>query len=329
MSNFELDGDKHSTAEKVKYFFYEHILAFSLAVSRLSRVRYQTIASIFLIAFAMSLSLIFAFALKNSYQLSSSLSQSSTMTIYPTSSVERQQIESLKQSLLQYDVVDTITLISPEQIALEVFQNELPEYMRQSLPTLLSVTLTDLPSKNNTQMDSYLYDLKQKIQAHPNVNQVDLDLVWHSQLKSMLHLGQMVSWGIGLVLLFTVIIVTNYTIRMMLEKYRDEISIYHDLGATHTFIQRPYLYQGLLLAFAGALLTLCLLTAGYFSLSQDLSKIEELFQCSLRLDTSDFYFMGKFLLGVIFFAWICSLTSIKKWLHLFDLSQQQQPSQAS
>ena len=105
---------------------------------------------------------------------------------------------------------------------------------------------------------------------------------------------------------------------MTLEKYRDEISIYHDLGASNSFIQRPYLYQGLFLAIAGALLSVGMVLLSYYSLVQDLAKIEELLGYSISFNSQDLIFMSQFLVAVIVFAWICSFSSIRKWLNIFD-----------
>ena len=107
---------------------------------------------------------------------------------------------------------------------------------------------------------------------------------------------------------------------MSLEKQRDEIAIYQDLGASFSFIQRPYLYQGIILAIVGGLLSICLLSLGFLFLSKDLQKLESFFNTSLMISYYDIKLALQFLLAVVSFAWLSSLSSIRKWLFLFDKS---------
>lgn len=316
MSNLDLGQDTQSWSEKLQYFIAEHKMAISLAWTRLYRQRFQTLAAVSLIAFSMSLSLLFAFFLKSSYEISQQLTQSSTMTIYLQDHVSQTQFEQLTQFLDSFETLGHAQLIEPDQIAREVFQDDLPATMRQSLPTLLSVSLSEIPEEYQT--EKYLMSLKEQLSDHPLIYQVDLDLQWHGQLQALLHLGQYLGWGVGLVLISTVIIMTNYTIRMTLEKFRDEIAIYHDLGAAGSFIQRPYVYQGLFMAGTGAFLTLVFILCGYFTLAKDLKLIEQLLRVSLEFSMSDLFFILKFLVSMIVFAWVCAMTSIRNWLNVFD-----------
>lgn len=316
MSKFELDQENHTMIERLKHFFYEHALALSLAFSRLSRVKYQSIASVILIGFSMGLCLIFGLIIKNTFQLSKTLSQGSTMTVYPVDNLSVSSLEALKVDILKAPLVTRIDFIGPDQISKEVFQDSVPDYLQNTLPTLLSV---ELDIAHDAQGE--LFNLKEYVLSIPQVSQVNIDFLWYSQLKSMMNLSQTISWGIGLVLLSTVIIITNYTIRMSLEKHRDEIAIYQDLGASYSFIQRPFLYQGLMLAGAGALLTILLLAIGYLSLSADVRKLESLFNISIFFSYADTMFSFQCIVVMIFFAWLSSLASIRKWLYLFDKNQ--------
>lgn len=321
MSSFDTEQEKHSFFEKVKYYFYEHLLAISLAFSRLRRLPLQTLASTFLIAFSLSLAIIFAFFIKSTQEIPERLLKSSVMTLYLNEQVNEQELKKFYTHLESYAAVGQIEYISSDVIAQEVFGDQLPALLEQSLPTLLSVSLKDIPAQY--QEDKYLLNMKNQLADHPLVYQVSLDQTWHSQLFSLIHLGQVLSWGLGLVLLSTVLIIINYTIYMTLEKYRDEISIYHDLGAQLTFIQRPFLYQGFLLASLGSLMTLMILSLSYVALSQDLSKIGELVGLSLQVGYDQLIVMFQLLGFVIVFAWTSAYISMRRWLNLFAQTHEQ------
>lgn len=312
----EFNEDKITRVDRVKHFAYEHYLAQSLAIRRLSGLRLQTLASVFLITFSLSLLFIFTFVLKSTYEISSQLKESSSLTIYPDSALSPQALDTVEGNLKSLGLIKTVQRVTPQRIYEEVFDGDLPGYMYEALPTLFQLTLEETIFQ--TKSHEQLYRLKQSLEADKNIEKVDMDLLWYQHLGSLFRLGQIASSFIGLVLFFTVIVVINYTVRMMLEKHREEIGIYQDLGANASFIQRPYLYQGLILSIVGTLLTLSLLLIVHHFLQEDLISLETFLRCSLTFSQSDLLFLTQCSSAVIFFAFISSWTTIRKWLYAFE-----------
>lgn len=99
--------------------------------------------------------------------------------------------------------------------------------------------------------------LQAQIQAwsrQPGVASAQSDLHWVARLQAILALGKTAVWILAILLAVGAILVMGNTIRLHIAQRRDEIDIASLVGATRSFIRRPFLYQGLLQgAIAGTL----------------------------------------------------------------------------
>ncbi|WP_414040115.1 permease-like cell division protein FtsX [Acidithiobacillus sp. M4-SHS-6] len=99
--------------------------------------------------------------------------------------------------------------------------------------------------------------LQAQIQAwsrQPGVASAQSDLHWVARLQAILALGKTAVWILTILLAVGAILVMGNTIRLHIAQRRDEIDIASLVGATRSFIRRPFLYQGLLQgAIAGTL----------------------------------------------------------------------------
>ena len=60
-------------------------------------------------------------------------------------------------------------------------------------------------------------------------------------------------------MVIVLIVVIGNTIRLQTLTHKDEIEVSKLIGATNSFIQRPFIYTGLIYGFGGGLITICTL----------------------------------------------------------------------
>jgi cell division transport system permease protein len=121
------------------------------------------------------------------------------------------------------------------------------------LPDALIVTLKD--SDAPAQQARELADTWRQ---WPGVDHVQLDSEWVRRLESLL---SFVRVGLGLLAIAVVVVVLATvfnTVRLQALTLREEIAVARLVGATESFVRRPFLYLGALTGLAASLLALLL-----------------------------------------------------------------------
>ena len=117
----------------------------------------------------------------------------------------------------------------------------------------------------------------------------------------------------GLLLIVAIVIISN-TVRLTVFNRRKEINIMKYIGATDRFIRVPFLFEGVMIGFLGAVLSLALMSGGYFLI---LRYIEvsgfELFTL-IGLKTVTIWMSVVFLIVGCSIGMLGSAVSMKKYL---------------
>lgn len=121
--------------------------------------------------------------------------------------------------------------------------------------------------------DADVVALQARLMAHPQVDQVIVDLVWLERLDLMLMLGQRVVWILGLLLLLAFLFVIAHTIRLEVHQRRHQIEVMALVGATPAFIRRPFLYSGFWFGISASFLALLILVVSLSFLSGPLEAL--------------------------------------------------------
>ena len=95
--------------------------------------------------------------------------------------------------------------------------------------------------------------LRAKLATWPKVAHVQLDAEWAQRLDAVLKAARAALLLLGTVLGFALVAVTFNTIRLQVLTQREEIEVATLIGATASFIRRPFLYYGAILGVLGGL----------------------------------------------------------------------------
>lgn len=252
----------------------------------LQRLAHQPIGSLFsclVMATALSLPMGLMLLLNNLAQLAGSWQKSAQLSVFLTLDTDIATGQVLRDRIAQYPEVAHADWISPTQ-ALAEFQelSGLSQALRalpqNPLPGTIQITPADIDP-------SQLETLKQQLLAIPQVDSVQLDLLWVERLSAFLALGNRFVSGLTVLLVAALLLVIGNTIRLHIENRRTEIEVIKLVGGTDSYIRRPFLYMGTCYGLCAGLLAWPLLTYGLDWLNQAVIRLSGLYQ-------SDFHLQG-------------------------------------
>jgi cell division transport system permease protein len=122
-----------------------------------------------------------------------------------------------------------------------------------------------------------------ELQHLPEVDAAQFDRQWVQRLAAIMAILKRTVLILGALLSLGVLLIVGNTIRLAIHHRRAEIEINMLFGATHGFIQRPFLYTGLLHGLAGALFAWLLVNGALRILAGPVDRLAELYQSGFTL----------------------------------------------
>jgi len=197
--------------------------------------------------------------------LSEELKENFTFTVFLKPDVRETQRDSLQTKWAKEPEVRQVLFVSKEEAAIK-FQSELGEDFVEFLGYNPLSDALDLKLKSDYVTPEALDNMKDRLLMEPAIE----DLVYDRDLISAIHqnVGRITSVMLGgaLVLLLISMALINSSIRLAIYARRFSIKTMQLVGATKSFIHRPFLTQGLKLGLYGAIFAAALL-AGLFQLA--------------------------------------------------------------
>ena len=195
---------------------------------------------------------------KNASQLSSKIEYDAQISVFLSKNISDDQIEFIGSTLKQSDLVKNLhfepKLKAWEKLQTKLKLNSLDAGISENpLPDAFFVTLNSLDAK-------IIESLHNDIQNLEGVNEVIIDSGWIKKLRSILYLIKVALVVLGVLLAAVLIVVIGNTIRLQTLTYQNEIELSKLIGATDSFIHRPFIYTGIFYGLGGSLVNAGLLT---------------------------------------------------------------------
>jgi len=130
--------------------------------------------------------------------------------------------------------------------------------------------------------DDALDALARELGALPGVAQAQVDALWARRLAALARVGRLALTLVAGVLAVGLVSITFNTIRLQILTQREEIEVSKLIGATDGFIQRPFLYLGLLQGASGALIALAVVWAGLALLNGEIDVLAQTYGSTFR-----------------------------------------------
>jgi cell division transport system permease protein len=128
-----------------------------------------------------------------------------------------------------------------------------------------------------------LEKLRDQARGWPKVAHVQLDAEWARRLEAGLKAALLSVSLLATLFAFALVAVTFNTIRLQILTRREEIEVSKLIGATDSFIRRPFLYYGALQGLAGGLAAWTIIWAGVYILNGALADLSRLYAAPIEL----------------------------------------------
>jgi cell division transport system permease protein len=252
-----------------------------LAARRLAAAPINSLLSLLAIGVALALPAGGQMLLANMQQLAGTTSAVPRISVFMATNAERQAATEIESRLGKYGGVNQVQFLPREETLKRMKTNpglrDVIEVLPANpFPDAFVVTATD---ESPEAMERLAVEFRQ----WPKVENVQLDSAWVRRLEALLRLGRTAVMLLGALLGAGLIAITFSIIRMQVLMHRAEIEVSQLLGATDGFIQRPFLYYGVLLGLGGGIVAWLLVGGAALWLRAPLDELVRLYDLTLFL----------------------------------------------
>lgn len=271
----------------MKNWFRQHRYALGSALAHLRKSPGGFLFNIVVVALALTLPFAGLTLLDNVQPLSQQLSVDPEISVFLKQETPRASAEALAPVLrtVLNDKQARITFIPREQ-ALDALKN------KSGLADVLA-TLGEnpLPDSYVLTLDAFKHSvdagnvepIAARLRALPGVETVQVDSAWVKRLAALLGVLRLALLLLAITLGTVVIAVIFNTIRLQVLTQRDEISVSKLIGATDTFIHRPFYYTGALLGLCAGAVALASVALALGPLNAAIAEFAQLYGSQFQL----------------------------------------------
>jgi len=274
-------------AAQMRGWVYHHAQTFFASLGRLSRSPMSSLLTAGVIGIALAMPASLFVGLQNAHQLTAGWRGATQISAFLKPGLPAEQATTLARQWQNDPRVASLELVTPEQ-GLKEFRDlsgfgiALDALDTNPLPAALLIRMA--PGQDDPVKVAALAD---ELKQHDAIDQIVLDLKWVERLYAIMQIAQRGVLVVGGLLAIAVLLIIGNTIRLEIENRRDEIKIIKLIGATDSFIRRPFLYEGLWFGMLGGILASLLVDAGLWLLQGPAGRLVDLYGSSFTVHTLD------------------------------------------
>ncbi|MFO1380594.1 MAG: permease-like cell division protein FtsX [Chitinivorax sp.] len=291
-------------------------IALRNAFKQLGRMPLSSLLNTLVIGIAVSFPLGLYTLLINLEGLLGQLPQQNQITLFLKPGADATDLKQVQKLLQNQPELAGFKLIDRKQ-ALETMKQTSVGSILEALPeNPLPDAFTLMPKSIEP---TELQHLVAVMQSWPQVESIQHDSDWAKRLAALLAFGEQLTWLLAVALGAALLVIVGNAIRMQVLTRRDEIEVSKLIGATNSFIRRPFAYFGLLQGALGAALGVVCVTVALHFIGPNVNQVAALYASSFALHLPAI----PALLGVVattaLLCWIGALLAVNR--HLRELEQ--------
>ncbi|NDY84210.1 ABC transporter permease [Orrella sp. NBD-18] len=292
----------------MKRILRQHFYALTVTLRRLIAQPFSSLANLLVIALALSLPLLGVSLLVSVQPVAKDLSVTPELTVFLKTDAAKGQADQIATRIRKEHAGDleSVRVVTRDAALNELRANPAWEQALKVLPSnplpdAVIVTLRpgdDLANRADT--------LAQTWRKWSGVDLVQLDSAWVQRLEALLRFARigllLLAISVALVVLATVF----NTVRMQALSQREEIAVARLVGATESFVRRPFLYLGAITCTLAALIAIGVAHLALIPLNQALSSLARSYDSEFALALPP---VSILILAIIFVAILGSLSA--------------------
>jgi cell division transport system permease protein len=265
-----------------------HLHTFFASLGRFARAPFNFMMTVSVIAITLSLPSGLLVTINNLQSLSGQVDLNNNISLFLNQSVSLEKATDLVSSLQQEPNIQQATLITKQEALVEFrqysgFGSAISALTENPLPHVIQITPTE-DANDQASLKLLVNELKQR----SSIQLVQMDMGWLERLNGILEIAQRGISLITVLLGFAVLLIVSNTIRLELQNRKDEIDITRLVGATRSFIMRPFIYSGFWYGLLGGLLACLLVNLSVWLIDGPTSSLATLYNSAFSLQFMPF-----------------------------------------
>ena len=299
----------------MKAWFAQHRAALASALGRLWSAPLNTLLSLLVIGIVLTLPAFGYVLVDNLRDLGRNASGVQQISVFMSLDASSKEVGEIENRLKQ--AANGKWRFVPKEEALKRMQTS--EGMAEIVASLPRNPLPDafIVEPTNTAPEA-LEVVRKEIAGWPRVDHVQLDSAWVKRFDAFLRLARLALWMLAGIFAAGLIAVTFNTIRLQVMALAAEIEVARLIGATDSFIRRPFYYFGALQGALGGLLAAALVLGALALLAGPVGELAELYGAGFSLRPLGVIEVAA-LAGIgAFLGWLGAQLSVSLSLRKFD-----------
>jgi cell division transport system permease protein len=300
----------------VRAWLATHAGSFGAALGRLANAPLGSTLNALVIGIALSLPAGLHLVVANLQAASSELAAAPQISAFMALDANRAELTQIESRLKQNAQIAGFRRVPREQALAELKRSSGLADVIDSLPQnpLPDAFVIDAADATPAALEA----LRDEIRQWPRVAHVQLDAMWARRLDAALKFTRLLTAILGALLGTGLIAVTFNTIRLQVLTRRDEIEVIKLIGATDSFIRRPFLYFGALQGLAGGAVAWLIVGAGAYLANRSLGELSHVYASLLQLNALTLNDSLYLLLVPAALGWFGAWLSVSRHLALIE-----------
>lgn len=287
--------------------------AFNSALRRLYIHPLSSLANLFVISIILIVPLLSASVLISLKPITNQINTKTEITIFAKDNVSAENLNQLANNIQnQYQTaVDKVIVINKEQ-ALEslkgipAWDTAIGVLDTNPLPDSLVITLKD--NIDQSQVATELHDQWSKLEY---VDSVQLDQQWISHISSIINFLESSLFALSLGFAVVIISTVFNTVRMQALALHEEIAVMRTVGATESFVRRPFLYLGALIGLISGIFSIIVTKIIILISEKFIQDFAQIYSTNIKVQLPSFDILMTGLLIVILLSSLAARWSVR------------------
>lgn len=301
-----------------RVYLLRHLQVCMETLGRLTGTPVSTLMTVAVVGIALALPVGLHVMLQNAQRVTKSWDTAAQISLFIKAETSEERINSLAERVEQRREVARVEIISREAAMNEFrehsgFGEALAALEENPFPPVIIV----YPRADYDRIEiieSLLADFK----GYDEIELAQLDMQWIRRLYAIMDIGRQGVLVLAALLALAVLLIVGNTIRLAIENRREEIEVMKLVGATNTFVRRPFLYTGFFYGLFGGVLSWLLGSLALWLLSEPVNRLATLYQSDYRLAMLDglttLVLLGSSVLLGLAGAWL----AVSRHLHAIE-----------
>ena len=270
----------------MKSWLTQHAQALKLVLNRFKTNKPSTLLICLAIGVTLALPSLLYAVLDSASGLANNVKSESKISVFLSLNHDDTAVKNITVALKNEAQINSFKFVSKND-ALKNLQ--MADANKDLLNSLENNPLPDAFFIEPNQLDNdSIETLKSSLSHLYGVEEVIVDGAWLKRLNALLALGQKAMLIIAALLAFALVAVIGNTIRMQILTQLNEIELSHLIGATKSFIRRPFLYAGALYGLFGGLFALLITYVTILLFNRSLASLAAEYQANFALHLPSF-----------------------------------------